>query len=274
MWQQHERHDRRWKRNTFREVPGGSFSEYVEAARRRLRGHGFNEDFQLLEDPKQQSERVTWIEYLELEYWWLDRYASSVQHYQKRHDAAWEELIQSGVLRDGETEEDLLRFEAQRQDKIDPEPSHVPSRRDPQSASRNKLINQFMRKTVAYRNTKADKSRQLLRVQWTLDHMPEKELEAPLAKPATKTRKRSRQDDQVAEEPTPQPTAKKRKQQQEQSAARLKATPRNKRMTAGLECPVRDTWARNKEGYRRSARISKLQAAGPEPLGSSNRRRK
>ncbi|KAL8367052.1 hypothetical protein RB599_010964 [Gaeumannomyces hyphopodioides] len=99
MWQK-ERRNRRWERDNFREVRGGSFDEYVEAARRRLREYGFSEDFQLLEDPAQQGERVTWIEYLEFEYWWLDRRARSGQRCQQRRDAIWKELLRSGVLRD------------------------------------------------------------------------------------------------------------------------------------------------------------------------------
>lgn len=144
MWQ-NAKHGRQWKQDNFREVRGGSFNEYVEAARRRLADHGFTEAFELLEEPKQQSERVTWIEYLEFEYWWLDRYTGSVQRYQEQHDAAWGKLVQSGVLRDGETEEDLLRSEPQPQHEIDPKPSRA-HRHGSRSKSRNDLIKQFVQK--------------------------------------------------------------------------------------------------------------------------------
>lgn len=74
IWQQEL--NRRWhERMRLREVPDGGFAEYVDAARRRLASHGFDQAFQLLEDAAQQDERVTWIEYLEYECWWLDEFA-------------------------------------------------------------------------------------------------------------------------------------------------------------------------------------------------------
>jgi hypothetical protein len=36
------------------------FEGYVAAARRRLRDHGFTEEFGLDEDPWRQDERLTW----------------------------------------------------------------------------------------------------------------------------------------------------------------------------------------------------------------------
>ncbi|KAL8369539.1 hypothetical protein RB595_000055 [Gaeumannomyces hyphopodioides] len=255
MWQK-ERRNRRWERDNFREVRGGSFDEYVEAARRRLREYGFSEDFQPLEDPAQQGERVTWIEYLEFEYWWLDRRARSVQRYQQRRDAIWKELLRSGVLRDGETEEDLLGPEVQ-SPQIEPPPlGGERHRRGSQSALRNDLINRFIQNREAHRSAEAYKSSQLLLVEWArgqMPGMPERKLEAH-------TRKRSRQCDNFAEEPTEQPTAKKQKQQKEdkESAARRKASLRTKRMAAELECPVQNTRVPNKNGLRRSARIRGL----------------
>ncbi|KAI0402515.1 hypothetical protein F4802DRAFT_608623 [Xylaria palmicola] len=77
------------------EVPNGGFKEYAEAARRRLESHSFVQQFELLEDRERQDERVTWIEYLEFEYWWLDKYMASVQHTEKRlGDGTTEECVQ------------------------------------------------------------------------------------------------------------------------------------------------------------------------------------
>lgn len=79
MWQQ-EQVRRQRERDKVREVAAGSFRDYADAARRRLCRHGFTEDFQLLEDPQQQDQRLTWIEYLEFEYWWLDKRTNSQSH--------------------------------------------------------------------------------------------------------------------------------------------------------------------------------------------------
>jgi hypothetical protein len=84
MWEQ-ELVWRQRERDKVREAAAGSFGEYADAARRRLYHHGFTEDFQLLEDPQQQDQRLTWIEYLEFEYWWLDRRTNSVGATQQQH---------------------------------------------------------------------------------------------------------------------------------------------------------------------------------------------
>ncbi|KAI0966033.1 hypothetical protein F4678DRAFT_451126 [Xylaria arbuscula] len=84
MWQQEK--DRLRKRGSFREVPGGSFQEYVEAVSRRLRKHDFNDAFELLEDPTQQGERTTWIEYLAFNYWWLERRNDADKHCEAWHN--------------------------------------------------------------------------------------------------------------------------------------------------------------------------------------------
>ncbi|KAI9768826.1 MAG: hypothetical protein M1840_004640 [Geoglossum simile] len=78
MWQQ-EKGDLQRERVYRREVRDGTLAEYEAAAQRRLASHGFSQPFRLLEDPDRQDERVTWIEYLEFECWWLDQTAKSVQ---------------------------------------------------------------------------------------------------------------------------------------------------------------------------------------------------
>ncbi|KAI0113737.1 hypothetical protein GGR51DRAFT_546936 [Nemania sp. FL0031] len=95
----------------FREVRQGNFTEYAEAARRRLPRHGFTQSFQLLEDPKQQDEYVTWIEYLEFECWWLDELANSVSYYKKQLEGGGKE--KPWKLKGAETEEANQRLRVQ-----------------------------------------------------------------------------------------------------------------------------------------------------------------
>ncbi|KAJ8113737.1 hypothetical protein ONZ43_g5086 [Nemania bipapillata] len=90
IWEGEKAH-RDYLRERAREVPQGSFTEYAEGAQRRLARHGFSQPFQLLEDPKQQDKRVTWIEYLEFECWWLDEYTRCWEIRKKRLNGAKEE---------------------------------------------------------------------------------------------------------------------------------------------------------------------------------------
>lgn len=53
--------------------------DYERARRRRLARHGFDRSFKLSEDPKEQDELTTWIEYVNFGCWWLDR---NTQHWQ------------------------------------------------------------------------------------------------------------------------------------------------------------------------------------------------
>ncbi|KAI0970506.1 hypothetical protein F4678DRAFT_462202 [Xylaria arbuscula] len=77
-WQRdRSRHEQQWKRQ--REVPNGTFTEYTEAARLRVAGHGFARQFELREDVEEQDDRTTWIEYLEFECWTLDQLMTSAQ---------------------------------------------------------------------------------------------------------------------------------------------------------------------------------------------------
>jgi len=74
---------------------------------RRLAQHGFTRPFQLKEDPKQQDRLATWIEYLNFEYWWLDRYTDTIERLEPHYDKAWQKLVDSKVLRPHETKESV-----------------------------------------------------------------------------------------------------------------------------------------------------------------------
>lgn len=100
--------NRQWQRDHWREFHGGvEFSGYVEAVSRRLARHGFTQPFQLQEDPKQQDKWATWIEYLNFEYWWLDRLTDIIERLMPKYNKAWQKLVDSKVLRLRETAESV-----------------------------------------------------------------------------------------------------------------------------------------------------------------------
>ncbi|KAF5128416.1 hypothetical protein E5D57_009355 [Metarhizium anisopliae] len=103
-WYYIQRH-RDWQRRYQRELGCESTSDYEEAMKARLAKHGFTRTFYLAEDPKQQEKLTTWIEYLGFEYWWLDRYAASIERLKPKHDEAWEELKRKGMVKNDETPE-------------------------------------------------------------------------------------------------------------------------------------------------------------------------
>ncbi|KAI6312016.1 hypothetical protein MCOR21_004335 [Pyricularia oryzae] len=104
---------RRWEREMCREVGSfadSSFDDYVEAVRRRLHAHGFTDHFQLLRDADVQDTPDTWAEYLGFECWWLDWRDAELWRHRVQRDATWAELRRAGVLRDGETDVDVLVY--------------------------------------------------------------------------------------------------------------------------------------------------------------------
>lgn len=200
MWQHQQSPGRsEW----FKEVKGGTFAEYMEAAQRRLAEHGFSEAFELHEDPKKQGGRETWIEYLEFEYWWLNRYSRPVQHFQRSHDDAWKDLVASGVLRDGETEERLLALQ------LEGDAASPPNQ---QSTLRRELIELFREQKSPYRDAKAAESRQTARIQWALSQMP-KRLETPKSADQTRKRRRREDEDMASEKTVEYTVAKKQKKE-------------------------------------------------------------
>ncbi|CAH0023845.1 unnamed protein product [Clonostachys rhizophaga] len=83
---------RQHDRETHREQGCGSFTDYSEAARRRLEKNGFHHPFQLHPDPMQQDPLTTWIEYLAYEYWWLDHYTEALHGTQEKLLGVWERV--------------------------------------------------------------------------------------------------------------------------------------------------------------------------------------
>ncbi|RDA91471.1 hypothetical protein CP533_4594 [Ophiocordyceps camponoti-saundersi (nom. inval.)] len=101
------RRERMWQQRWQRESGCNTFSDYVDAARRRLARHGFTQPFELREDPKKQDRLTTWIEYLCFEYWWLDQYTDSIQRLKPHHDRRWQELVDMKITKPHETEESI-----------------------------------------------------------------------------------------------------------------------------------------------------------------------
>lgn len=69
-----------------------SFAAYVQAVRNRLASHNFVEVFELAEDPRQQDQRTTWIEYLNFAYCALDVHVVIKKAWEPQYRKAWEEL--------------------------------------------------------------------------------------------------------------------------------------------------------------------------------------
>lgn len=102
------RWEREEQRYRCREHGCDSFPDYVEAVKRRLARHNFTHPFELDKDLKKQDQLTTWIEYLNYEYWWLDKYTGDIERLAPGHDKAWQELVDTEILRPHETEEFLL----------------------------------------------------------------------------------------------------------------------------------------------------------------------
>ena len=99
---------RQWQRKKHREPECHGFTDYVRAVRKRLAAHGFTRPFQFHEDPKLQDPLSTWIEYLNFEYWWLDKFVLSIERLKPGFDEAWQDLATSITLEPHETQEYLI----------------------------------------------------------------------------------------------------------------------------------------------------------------------
>ena len=125
-WQKYTRKDPRYSKDYFfvdvslayicfvrtYHLEGGGLSEYNEAAKTLLAQHGLTKEFQFQEDPMQQGQLTTWIEYLSYECAEYDRYAKTVQRLQPTFEKAWKKLVDSNVLRPSETQEYICNVES------------------------------------------------------------------------------------------------------------------------------------------------------------------
>jgi len=88
-----------------------SFEDYTRRIHQRMNGYGLSHPFRLKKDLKQQDKLTTWIEYLGYEFWSYHEDASYAKRFQRHHDVAWKKLLDSDVLRPGETCKTLSVFE-------------------------------------------------------------------------------------------------------------------------------------------------------------------
>jgi hypothetical protein len=88
----------------------GRFPAYCQQLQDRLRRHGFERPFQLVEDLERQDKLATWTEFLNYEYRKYDKHVNAAKRLQSRHDEAWEKLVDANVLKPFETEESLWVF--------------------------------------------------------------------------------------------------------------------------------------------------------------------
>ncbi|KAG6022500.1 hypothetical protein E4U41_002239 [Claviceps citrina] len=110
---------RNWQRKYQREPKCSSLSDYESALKTRLARHGVTQSFHLAENPKEQDQLTTWIEYIGFESWWLDRNTTDFLKQKKKHDEAWTTLKEQGVIRENETPEFIRTPECAYQDEAD-----------------------------------------------------------------------------------------------------------------------------------------------------------
>lgn len=84
---------------------------YIYTLNKRLTKHGFTRTFHLDQDPMQQDNLTSWIEYLNYEYRWHDEFIYLIKSGQRSYDRAWNRLVDSKVLIPGETEEFICGHE-------------------------------------------------------------------------------------------------------------------------------------------------------------------
>ncbi|KAE9968651.1 hypothetical protein EG328_007337 [Venturia inaequalis] len=87
------------------------FTEYAQLAKERLIRNGITHVFDLDQDPTKQDKLTIWLEYMNWEYIYYEDYAHAIKVGRKIHNKAWRKLVDSGELREGETEEIILTLE-------------------------------------------------------------------------------------------------------------------------------------------------------------------
>lgn len=87
------------------------FLDYAEEVKCRLVRHEFTQPFELDDDPEKQDKLTIWVEYLNYEYWWLDKYTNDIERLEPELDRLWQELVDKNILGPHETQE-LVRTDA------------------------------------------------------------------------------------------------------------------------------------------------------------------
>ena len=199
----HPIRQRRWRRKYVKEdTSGEGFLGYLKASTRRLKHHGFTQHALYHEDAHLQDKWTTWVEYIGFVCWELDNDIDAVERLQSTHDAAWQVLVESGVLRETDTPENAWTNEAcseraqeavradravvaaggpanQTEEQLtsgnETEKSAKSSRLQEAEASllvvtrRRKLMNVFTKKTRRYHDTQRDVRHRKAALEWLMD---------------------------------------------------------------------------------------------------------
>lgn len=234
-----EQANRLWGWENVREVDsGGDLDGYAAAAARRLAAHEFTQRFQFDQDPRRQEQWTTFVEYLEFECWWFDKFSGDVALLQQQHDAALENLRDFNVLKGSQTEEDLLDDETETQRVIKKEQitravdvakaSLASAQQRPASrkhsdlakaqnkvraaeellaatVKKDNLIDEFIKKTAPYRTAKANVRRHDIWMKWIRGELSRIETEA------TKPYANSRETKRTADEDFPEENSRKKR---------------------------------------------------------------
>lgn len=195
-WERYEHKSRMWQRRWQREPDCDGFSDYVDAMKRRLARHGFTRPpFQLCEDPKQQDQLTTWIEYLCFEYWWLDRHTKSIERLKQDHDKFSQELVDLQLLKPPETKRSIPESKHIRMLQAATNKVRAAQEQHESAKRRRDMVTKFIQATSGYESAKKDAARQNILLQWVLEQFPliEPKLQPAKTEPApnaTGSRKR------------------------------------------------------------------------------------
>ncbi|KAH7031031.1 uncharacterized protein B0I36DRAFT_243505 [Microdochium trichocladiopsis] len=107
-----QRTQREKERRVIREAGCLGFHDYVQAVHKSLKRHGCNHTPDLDEIPQKQDRLSTWIEYLNYEYWWLDRLNTKMEQLRPEYNELWKALVVEASLKPHETEEYIRTTES------------------------------------------------------------------------------------------------------------------------------------------------------------------
>ncbi|KAH7317095.1 hypothetical protein B0I35DRAFT_355028 [Stachybotrys elegans] len=96
---------RSWRRSWCKEPDGTTFTSYCQSVKRRLSRHGVKRSLSLRKSPRHQDRLMTWLEYLNFEYWWFDRFNEPYEKLKPDNDQAWQKLLGLDLLKSHETED-------------------------------------------------------------------------------------------------------------------------------------------------------------------------
>ncbi|KAL7952807.1 hypothetical protein V8C34DRAFT_318723 [Trichoderma compactum] len=216
---------RMWEmKRKYREVPGGSFSAYQEAVKKRLASHNFTRKFRLEADPRQQDAWSTWVEYLNFEYFETDRLAALLMTLEEDYIDAWDKFL---VV-------DMSRYDCFGRPLPEPEDNF---------GALQQRIDTFIRDTDLYRSKERLFCHQRVLTRWILEQLSSIEAETEQQRtakdcsqsklPASKKRKQTEEEEAEDEETGRSLKRSKQDSISDQNAAQQPARGRPKNSTKG-----------------------------------------